>query len=226
MGAITQEEFDAKKTELLSVAFNEKDLTNPAVPSSTSDSLTQQKSKMAAPPITSDTVTQNNNTDTSSAFIGIGCLTMLCFPVTVILQMCGAYDISIFFLIPSVIGVLLFLFGFICSTAETLSTPEGRKELKENFDRDKFNGYKYTCPMCGSNRIKTIGAGKKVAGALTIGLLEKYRKELSVQRLPVQMVTCRNKTPQISIQSSTVSACSAIAIVFQQKGLSAKSRTH
>lgn len=60
MGAITQEEFDAKKTELLSVAFNEKDLTNPAVPSSTSDSLTQQKSKMAAPPITSDTVTQNN----------------------------------------------------------------------------------------------------------------------------------------------------------------------
>lgn len=43
MGAITQEEFDAKKTELLSVAFSEKDLTNPAVPSSTSDSLTQQK---------------------------------------------------------------------------------------------------------------------------------------------------------------------------------------
>lgn len=60
MGAITQEEFDAKKTELLSVAFSEKDLTNPAVPSSTSDSLTQQKSKMAAPLITSDTVTQNN----------------------------------------------------------------------------------------------------------------------------------------------------------------------
>lgn len=47
MGAITQEEFDAKKTELLSVAFSEKDLTNPAVPSSTSDSLTQQKSNMA-----------------------------------------------------------------------------------------------------------------------------------------------------------------------------------
>ena len=46
MGAITQEEFDAKKTELLSVAFNEKDLTNPAVPSSTSDSLTQQKSNL------------------------------------------------------------------------------------------------------------------------------------------------------------------------------------
>lgn len=47
MGAITQEEFDAKKTELLSVAFSEKDLTNPAVPSPTSDSLTQQKSNMA-----------------------------------------------------------------------------------------------------------------------------------------------------------------------------------
>lgn len=60
MGAITQEEFDAKKTELLSVAFSEKDLTNPAAPSSTSDSPTQQKSKMAAPPITSDTVTQND----------------------------------------------------------------------------------------------------------------------------------------------------------------------
>ena len=60
MGAITQEEFDAKKTELLSVACSEKDLINPAVPASPSDSLTQQKSKMAAPPITSDTVTQNN----------------------------------------------------------------------------------------------------------------------------------------------------------------------
>ena len=55
-GILTQEEFDAKKTELLSVAFSEIDLTNPAVPSSTSDSLTQQKSKMAAPPITSNTV--------------------------------------------------------------------------------------------------------------------------------------------------------------------------
>lgn len=173
MGAITQEEFDAKKTELLSVTFNEKDLTNPAVPSSPSDSLTQQKSKMAAPPITSDTVTHNNNTDTSSTFIGIGCLTMLCIPVAVILQMCGAYDISIFFMLPGLIGVLLFLFGDICSIAETLSTPEGRKEFKENSDREKFNGYKYTCPMCGSHRIKTIGAGKKVAGVLTIGLASK-----------------------------------------------------
>lgn len=173
MGAITQEEFDAKKTELLSVTFNEKDLTNPAVHSSTFDSLTQQKSKMAAPPITSDTVTQNNNTDTSSTFIGIGCLTMLCIPVAIILQMCGAYDISIFFMLPGLIGVLLFLFGDICSIAETLSTPEGRKEFKENSDREKFNGYKYTCPMCGSHRIKTIGAGKKVAGVLTIGLASK-----------------------------------------------------
>mgnify|MGYP004477358727 CR=1 FL=1 len=72
MGAITQEEFDAKKTELLSVAFNEKDLTNPAVPSSTSDSLTQQKSKMAAPPITSDTVTQNNKNGASWLLVALG----------------------------------------------------------------------------------------------------------------------------------------------------------
>lgn len=72
MGAITQEEFDAKKTELLSVALNEKDLTNPAVPSSTSDSLTQQKSKMATPPITSDTVTQTNKNGASWLLVALG----------------------------------------------------------------------------------------------------------------------------------------------------------
>ena len=29
--------------------------------------------------------------------------------------------------------------------------------MRENYKREKYNYYKYTCPMCGSKKIKTIG---------------------------------------------------------------------
>lgn len=34
----------------------------------------------------------------------------------------------------------------------------------------KYNYYKYTCPMCGGHRIKTIGTGRKLASAATLGV--------------------------------------------------------
>ena len=39
-------------------------------------------------------------------------------------------------------------------------------EQQKKDDARKYNNYRYTCPMCRSNRIKTIGSGKKM---ITIG---------------------------------------------------------
>lgn len=41
------------------------------------------------------------------------------------------------------------------------------EQQKEDAAR-KYNNYKYTCPMCKSNRVKTIGSGKKM---VTIGMV-------------------------------------------------------
>lgn len=53
-------------------------------------------------------------------------------------------------------------------------------ELKENHNKSvqeknekMYNGYKYKCPMCGSNRIKNISTVKKSASVTAVGLASK-----------------------------------------------------
>ncbi len=165
MGAITQEEFDSKKKELLNATLDKGNSTD------LKPSTELSHSKDAAPKSRSSA--SQSKSDTSATVGGIGCLAMLCFPIAVIFGMFDAYDIALFFMVPTLIGAALFAISLIGSTAETLSTPEGRREFKENSDREKYNDFKYTCPMCGSHKIKTIGAGKKAVGVLTIGLASK-----------------------------------------------------
>lgn len=49
-------------------------------------------------------------------------------------------------------------------------TAEESKRLEQMAEKQKYNGLKYTCPMCGGHRIKTIGTGRKVASAVTLGV--------------------------------------------------------
>ena len=49
-------------------------------------------------------------------------------------------------------------------------TAEESERYKEMAERNKYNDLKYTCPMCGGHRIKTIGTGRKLASAATLGV--------------------------------------------------------
>lgn len=49
-------------------------------------------------------------------------------------------------------------------------TAEESKRFEEMAEKHKYNDLKYTCPMCGGHRIKTIGTGRKVASATTLGV--------------------------------------------------------
>lgn len=60
---------------------------------------------------------------------------------------------------------------------EPQKTPEqeewARKNAKLNAEKEKYNGFKYTCPMCGSHKIRTVGAASRMAGVFTLGLASK-----------------------------------------------------
>ena len=57
---------------------------------------------------------------------------------------------------------------------QPVKTPEEERREKQrakaSAEREKYNGFKYTCPMCGSRKVKNIGTGKKLVGVATAGL--------------------------------------------------------
>ena len=68
------------------------------------------------------------------------------------------------FVIPIVILVILIgvlLYAFF---------PLSPKEIKSNWDEEKYNGYKFTCPACGSNRVKYIGTINNSSSFATTGI--------------------------------------------------------
>lgn len=44
------------------------------------------------------------------------------------------------------------------------------KEVKQNWDKEKYNDYKFTCPMCGSHKVKKIGTMNRAASVAVAGL--------------------------------------------------------
>lgn len=91
------------------------------------------------------------------------------------------------------LGPVLLLFGLAALGLHCLNRPRTPKDTDEEKevapvsgevlheqlkkmeqrDRDcahRYNNYKYTCPMCGGHRIKTIGTGRKMASAVTLGV--------------------------------------------------------
>ena len=69
-------------------------------------------------------------------------------------------------------GVILpfvFLVLFLGFCIHTWSTADP-KEVKENWDKEKYNDYKFTCPMCGSKKVKKIGTMNRAASVATVGL--------------------------------------------------------
>ena len=43
-------------------------------------------------------------------------------------------------------------------------------EIKNSWDAEKYNYYKFTCPMCGSKKVKKIGTVNRAASVAAVGL--------------------------------------------------------
>lgn len=100
---------------------------------------------------------------------GNGCLLYLIFVIVVIIG-------GIWFLVDSFDG---FHFGVIfayiiavlvCSSLLYVLFTTDSKEFKENTNRQKYNDYKYTCPMCGSKKVKRISNMNRATSVATMGL--------------------------------------------------------
>lgn len=106
---------------------------------------------------------------------GYGCLLSLAsIPLGIIGFIGAALAPSSPFLVLSFIATFCFCGGLIVAFfASGPVTPEDKKRAELEAEKEKYNDLKYTCPMCGSHRIKTIGAGSRMAGMPTLGLASK-----------------------------------------------------
>lgn len=77
----------------------------------------------------------------------------------------GFSDFTLWWLVFPLAFAALLVVGMIYSFAT--SDP---KEIKENWDKEKYNYYKFTCPMCGSKKVKKIGTVTRAASVATFGL--------------------------------------------------------
>ncbi len=81
------------------------------------------------------------------------------FPVTD-----GFRDFTLWYLVFPLIFVAFIVVGLIYSFAT--SDP---KEIKENWSKEKYNNYKFTCPMCGSKKVKKIGTVNRAVSIAAFG---------------------------------------------------------
>lgn len=77
----------------------------------------------------------------------------------------GFSDFALWWLVFPLTFAALILVGLIYSFVT--SDP---KEVKENWDKEKYNDYKFTCPMCGSKKVKKIGTVNRAASVAAVGL--------------------------------------------------------
>ena len=69
------------------------------------------------------------------------------------------------FLFKTIGSGLVILISLCCLLVYSITHQD--KELNRKV---RYNGYKYTCPMCGSHDVKTIGTAKKLGGVAAVGL--------------------------------------------------------
>lgn len=102
---------------------------------------------------------------------GKGCLGwliamgLIVFVIGIFLITDGFRDFALWWLVFPLTFVILLIVGMIYSFAT--SDP---KEIKQNWDKEKYNDYKFTCPMCRSKKVKKIGTISRAASVATAGL--------------------------------------------------------
>lgn len=105
---------------------------------------------------------------------GIGCLIAIVSIAFVIIGGIIGVVFQVFQigLLIMAMAAIFFVIGLIISLIDS-DTPEDKERAKKRAEMAKYNNLKYTCPMCGSHKIKTIGTGKKMAGVAAAGLASR-----------------------------------------------------
>ena len=107
---------------------------------------------------------------------GVGCTCFLIAVVAFVVGLaCSMFSAFLAGVVSMVISLACLVAGFISmGVSSALETPEEKRHSKAQVEamnnRDKYNGLKYTCPMCGSHKIKNIGTAKKLGGVAMVGL--------------------------------------------------------
>ncbi len=127
-----------------------------------------QQQTNTTPNPTNTTPQQNENTNKDSRNKGYSAY--LIFLVAVII-------IGMFFLTSGFTNLELMWLVFPLSFAVFLGGAllyslftTDPKEIKQGWDREKYNDYRYTCPMCGSKKVKRIGTIDRAASVAAVGL--------------------------------------------------------
>ena len=113
---------------------------------------------------------EQQNADSRKQDDSPGCLGWLVFAGLLVvggmfLLTDGFSDFTLWWLVFPLAFAALLVVGMIYSFAT--SDP---KEVKENWDKEKYNDYKFTCPMCGSKKVKKIGTVNRAASVAAVGL--------------------------------------------------------
>lgn len=110
---------------------------------------------------THDKAKDNSGTGCFGWLIAVGVIVV----IGMFLLTDGFSDFALWWLVFPLTFVALLIVGMIYSFAT--SDP---KEVKQNWDKEKYNDYKFTCPMCGSKKVKKIGTIYRAASVATVGL--------------------------------------------------------
>lgn len=110
---------------------------------------------------TNDKANDNSGTGCLGWLIGVGVIVV----IGMFLLTDGFSDFALWWLVFPLTFAALLIVGMIYSFAT--SDP---KEVKQNWDKEKYNDYKFTCPMCGSKKVKKIGTMNRAASVATVGL--------------------------------------------------------
>lgn len=113
---------------------------------------------------------EQQNADSRKQDDSPGCLGWLIFAGLLVvggmfLLTDGFSDFTLWWLVFPLAFAAILVVGMIYSFAT--SDP---KEVKENWDKEKYNDYKFTCPMCGSKKVKKIGTVNRAASVAAVGL--------------------------------------------------------
>ncbi len=121
----------------------------------------QNSSEAKEPVPTNDKANDNSRTGCLGWLIAVGVIVV----IGMFLLTDGFSDFALWWLVFPLAFAALLLVGMIYSFAT--SDP---KKVKENWDKEKYNDYKFTCPMCGSKKVKKIGTMNRAASVATVGL--------------------------------------------------------
>jgi len=120
---------------------------------------------------TSNISTTTTNSTNKQDDSGTGCLVSLALMIVAIIVgvwlIVDSLDGFVWsVIIPYIIAVPIVGFALY----SVFSAIANGEETKKNWDKEKYNNYQFTCPMCGSKKVKKISNMNRSVSVATMGL--------------------------------------------------------